>query len=76
MARVLTDRDTGDETEEIEFGEEHLRVVTWRQKWLKEAGYSNKNSGTLAYRTDINYKDACDLLLKCKDQEQAMSILL
>jgi hypothetical protein len=72
MARVLTDVDV----DEIEIGSEQLGVITWRESWYRAAGYDPGNATKLAYRNDIDYRFACKLLIQCKDQELAMSILL
>lgn len=70
MTRVLTEM-----PEEIELDPEHLKVVGWRLNWLRAAGYRLSNAERIAYDITIDYRFACDLRDKCKDERLCMQIL-
>jgi hypothetical protein len=71
MTNVLTDTDL----DEIELSSEAVKVIAWRLKWLRAAGYSKRNAQTIAEVPTIDWRFACNLLKNTNDQELAMKIL-
>ncbi len=71
MARVLTDRDTGDETPVVR----DLGVLCWRQEELVRAGYPEDIAIRIAEsRADLHV--ACELLANGATVHEAMRILI
>ncbi len=67
--RVLTDRDTADETCQP------LGVIAWRMDQLIEAGYPVLSAMRLAEKPDVDLHQACDLLKRGASVSEALRIL-
>ncbi len=67
--RVLTDRDTADETLQP------LGVIAWRMDRLIDAGYPVLTAMRLAEKPDVDLHQACDLLKRGASVSEALRIL-
>jgi len=67
--KVLTDRDTGDETFTP------LGVLAWREAELARAGYPRATAIRLAEKPDVDLHKACDLLKRGASVPEALRIL-
>ena len=74
MTDVLTDIDL-DEIEGVRLAPEALKVVQWRNEWLRAAGYSRRNAKKIAYATEINWHIAYDIRKQCDNEELCMEVL-
>lgn len=72
MPRVLTDRDTGDETLAVCAP---LDVLSWRYEQLVEAGYPVLVALELAEHPDVDLHRACEMLGNGASVEDAVRIL-
>lgn len=70
MARILTDRDPGDEARAP------LDVIRWRYEELCRAGYPAEEAILLAERPDVDLHGAVDLIADGASISQALRILL
>lgn len=71
MARVLTDRDAGDEAPSLR----DLDVVSWRFDQLTGAGYPADLAVMLAERADVDLHAACELLERGATIHEAIRIV-
>lgn len=72
-ARVLTDRDAGDESGPAL---RDLDVLNWRYEELERAGYPADVAIALSSRPDVDLHQACDLLRQGATVSEALRILL
>lgn len=74
MARVLTNRDLGDQTpERPPVGD--FNVLSWRYEELERAGYPCDIAVLLAERSDVDLHVACNLLERGATLHLALRIL-
>lgn len=62
--------------DEVELPKESALVIEWKMKWLELAGYSKRNAMTIASRTDIDYRRACDMRQQSDNEKLLLKILL
>ncbi|MBA2707000.1 MAG: hypothetical protein H0U59_04250 [Gemmatimonadaceae bacterium] len=73
MTRVLTDRDTGDETLALYAP---LDVLAWRYEQLEQAGYPVLVALELAENPGVDLHRACEMLGNGASVEDAVRILV
>ena len=66
-------------TEEVELDRESIRVVEWRQTWLRAGGFNKRNARLIA-ESSIDWRYANDLLKNARakghDEKFVIDLLL